>query len=52
MRELPLYVLAGVVFVALGAWSPNFMLSWPQGAFVLLLVVWIVPALLRRLRAR
>jgi hypothetical protein len=45
------YALAAVVFVALGAWTPKLMLSWPEGLLVLLVVVWLVPAAIRR-RAR
>ena len=48
--ELVLYVAASVVYVALGLVEPNLLLSWFEGAAFLLLAVWIVPALVRRLR--
>ena len=50
MRELALYAAAGVVYIAVGVAFPNFLLAWPVGVAYLLLAVWIVPALVRRLR--
>jgi hypothetical protein len=50
MRELALYVAAGVVYIALGVAVPGLMFSWIEGAAYLLVAVWIVPALLGRLR--
>jgi hypothetical protein len=48
--ELALYVAAAVVYIALGLAEPNLLLAWFEGAAFLLLAVWIVPALVRRLR--
>jgi len=48
--ELGLYVAASVVYVALGLVETNLLLSWFEGAAFLLLSVWIVPVLVRRLR--
>lgn len=49
MRELCLYVAVGAVYVALGVAVPEFLISFPVGAGFLLLGVWILPALVRRL---
>jgi hypothetical protein len=48
--ELRLYLVAAVVYIALGVAVPDFLWSWVEGAAFLLLAVWIVPALVRRLR--
>lgn len=50
MRELALYVAAGVVYLAIGVAFPNFLLAWPVGAAYLLVAVWLVPVLMRRLK--
>ncbi len=50
MTELALYLAAGALYVALGVLEPNLLLSWVEGAAFLLLAVWLVPALVRRLR--
>jgi putative Ca2+/H+ antiporter (TMEM165/GDT1 family) len=50
VRELALYVAAGVAYVALGVAVPEFLFSWVEGAAFLLLAVWVLPALLERLR--
>ena len=50
MRELALYLGAGLVYVALGLLWPDALLSWVEGAGFLLLAVWILPAVGRRLR--
>ena len=50
MRELPLYAAAAVVYLLIGVLYPTFLLSWVVGAGFLLLFVWVVPAILRRLR--
>jgi hypothetical protein len=47
--ELALYLGAAVAYVALGLAVPNLLLSWVEGAAFLLLAVWIIPALVRRL---
>lgn len=49
-RAGPLYLAAGAVYVVVGIFLPDFLLSWVVGAGYLLLAVWIVPALVRRLR--
>jgi hypothetical protein len=48
MRELALYVVAGVVYIALGVAVPAFLFSWVEGAVYLLVAVWVLPALLGR----
>jgi hypothetical protein len=50
MKELALYVAAGVVYIALGVAVPELMFSWIEGAVYLLVAVWLLPALLGRLR--
>ena len=50
MRDLLLYAAAGVVYIAVGVAFPNFLLAWPVGVAYLLVAVWIVPELVRRLR--
>jgi hypothetical protein len=50
MRELALYLATGAIYVALGVAFPELLFSWPAGAGFLLLGVWILPALVRRLR--
>lgn len=49
-RTLALYLLAGVVYTGLGVAVPELVLSWFEGVAFLLLAVWLVPALVRRLR--
>jgi hypothetical protein len=49
MRELALYVAAAVAYIALGVAFPSLLLSFFEGAAFLLVAVWIVPALVRRL---
>jgi hypothetical protein len=48
--ELALYLAAAAAYIALGIAVPDLLLSWVEGAAFLLLAVWIVPALVRRLR--
>jgi hypothetical protein len=43
------YVGAAVVYVAIGVWFTDFLLSYFVGLAYLLLVVWLVPAGVRRL---
>lgn len=50
MRELALYVAAGVAYVALGVAVPELLFSWVEGAAFLLLAVWVLPGLLERRR--
>jgi hypothetical protein len=49
-RTLALYLAAGGAYVALGVFFPAFLFSWVVGAGFLLLCVWLLPALVRRLR--
>jgi putative Ca2+/H+ antiporter (TMEM165/GDT1 family) len=48
--SLLLYVAVGMVYVTLGVFVPEALFSWLEGAAFLLLGVWILPALVRRLR--
>jgi putative Ca2+/H+ antiporter (TMEM165/GDT1 family) len=50
VREVALYAAAGVAYVALGLLWPDALLSWVEGAGFLILAVWILPAVVRRLR--
>ena len=50
MSELAPYLAAAAVYVALGVAVPEFLFSWVVGAVYLLLAVWVVPRVLRRLR--
>jgi hypothetical protein len=50
VRELLLYVAAGVAYIALGVAVPELLFSWIEGAVFLLLAVWVLPALVERLR--
>lgn len=48
MRELALYLAAGVVYIALGVAVPELLFSWIEGAVFLLLAVWVLPAVWER----
>jgi uncharacterized membrane protein YbaN (DUF454 family) len=50
MKELTLYLVAGVAYIALGVAFPSLLLSWVEGTAFLLLAVWILPSVVRRLR--
>jgi hypothetical protein len=50
MRELTLYLVAGVVYIALGVAVPELLFSWVEAAVYLLIAVWILPALVGRIR--
>ena len=50
MRELALYLAAGVVYVAIGVAFPEFLFSWFVAAAYLLVAVVAVPWLVGRLR--
>ena len=43
------YVLAAAVYVVIGVWYTDFLLSYFVGLAYLLLVIWLVPAGVRRL---
>ena len=47
---MALYAAAAVADALLGAFVPEALLSWPVGAGFLLIWVWLVPALVRRVR--
>jgi hypothetical protein len=49
-RELVLYLVAAVVYIAIGVAAPEFLFSWPVAAGYLLLAVAVVPYVVRRLR--
>jgi hypothetical protein len=49
MTELRLYLAAAVAYIALGVAFPRLLISWVEGTAFLLLVVWILPAVARRL---
>jgi hypothetical protein len=47
--ELILYVAAGVAYITLGVFVKQALALWLEGAAFLLLAVWLLPALVRRL---
>ncbi len=49
MREAVLYVAAALAYIAVGVAEPSLLLSFFEGAAFLLLAVWILPAVVRRL---
>jgi hypothetical protein len=49
-RALAVYLAAAAVYVALGVVLPELLLSWIVGVAYLLVAVWLVPAVARRLR--
>ncbi len=49
-RPLAAYLLAAAVYIALGVIFPELLLSWIVGVAYLLVAVWLVPALVRRVR--
>jgi hypothetical protein len=50
LRELGLYAGTAIAYVALGVLVPQLLISWPVGAAFLLVGVWLLPTLARRLR--
>ena len=48
MSDRILYGLAAVAYILLGVLVPEVLLSWISGVAFLLLAVWLVPALVRR----
>jgi hypothetical protein len=50
MRELTLYLTAGVVYTTLGVLNQNVLYSFFEGAAFLVVFVVVLPALFRRLR--
>jgi hypothetical protein len=49
-RTLAAYLAAAAVYVALGVILPELLLSWIVGVAYLLVAVWLVPAVARRVR--
>ena len=49
MSDRVLYAAAAVAYVVLGVLVPELLFSWPVGAAFLLVAVWVVPSLVRRL---
>jgi hypothetical protein len=43
------YLVAAAGYIALGVILPELLLSWIVGVAYLLLAVWVVPALVRRI---
>jgi hypothetical protein len=50
VRELAVYLGAAGAYIGLGVAVPEFLFSWVEGAVFLLLAVWILPTLIRRVR--
>jgi hypothetical protein len=50
VRTLVAYLLAAAVYIALGVIFPELLLSWIVAVAYLLVAVWLVPALARRVR--
>lgn len=48
--ELLLYVAAGIAYITIGVFVKQLLALWLEGAAFLLLTVWLLPALIRRLR--
>jgi hypothetical protein len=48
VRTVALYLAAGIVWVAIGVFVPDFMLSWPVTIVYLLVAVWLLPLLVGR----
>lgn len=49
-RAVAPYLVAGAIYIALGAWEPRLLLSWAEGIAFVFAAVWAIPALYRRLR--
>jgi hypothetical protein len=49
VREVALYLAAALAYIGVGVAEPSLLLSFFEGAAFLLVAVWIVPALVRRL---
>lgn len=50
LRTLALYLVAGAAYITLSVFFPSLILSWVEGAAVLLLVFLVLPYLYQRLR--
>jgi hypothetical protein len=51
VRTLALYVGAGVVYIVAGVFNTDLMLASVGALAYLLVAVWLLPALVRRLRS-
>lgn len=49
-NELILYGAAGVAYITLGIFVKQALALWLEGAAFLLLAVWLLPALISRIR--
>ena len=47
---LAVYLVAAAVYIAIGLYDTNFLLSWPVAAVYLLVATWLIPAAIKRLR--
>ena len=47
---LAVYLIAAAVYLGIGLYNTNFLLSWPVAAVYLLVAAWLVPAAVKRLR--
>ena len=45
-----LYTAVGAAYVLISVLEPRFILSWVEGAAFLVVAVWLLPALWRRIR--
>jgi hypothetical protein len=52
LREFLIYVAAAAVYIGIGLYNVDFLLSWPVAAAYLFVTAWLVPAGIRRLWAR
>ena len=50
MRTLAIYLAAAVIYIGIGVFHVDFMLSVAVAAVYLLIAVWLVPTALERLR--
>lgn len=49
LRALAPYAIAAAIYITVGVWEPRVLLSWAEGILFLLLAVWGIPAMWRRL---
>ncbi len=48
MSERMLYLVAAAAYIGLGVAIPELLFPWPVGVAFLLVAVWVIPALVRR----
>jgi multisubunit Na+/H+ antiporter MnhG subunit len=46
------YLVAASAYIAVGVWEPRFLLSWAEGILFLMFALWVVPAVVQRIRRR